>query len=242
MIIYKITNKINGKIYIGQTIQALNARMRQHLSPPKSHTISAIDAALKKYSINSFTIEIIDAAESIEELNEKEIYWISYYNSLAPNGYNLTEGGKNAKHEQSTRDKISAANAGRFSGSKSPRAKAVTQYSLDGKFIAQYGSTREAERETGIKSTAIAAVCRGKHYIANGFRWAYEGNELPQLSSKSAHLIEYNGETHSAKEWADIFDIPYTTFLARLSKGWDADTALNKPINVTRRNKRCKKC
>ena len=67
MIIYKITNKINGKIYIGQTIQTLNARMRQHLSPPKSHTISAIDAALKKYSINSFTIEIIDAAESIEE-------------------------------------------------------------------------------------------------------------------------------------------------------------------------------
>ena len=100
MIIYKIQNKVNGKIYIGQTIRTLKQRMSQHLSPNKNKSISAIDGALKKYGIDNFEITIIDYAKSIDELNAKEIYWIGYYKSLSPNGYNLELGGRNALHEE----------------------------------------------------------------------------------------------------------------------------------------------
>ncbi len=106
MIIYKITNKFNNKIYIGQTIQRLSKRWGEHCSKSKKH-ISAITEAIQKYGKDNFEIKIIAKANSIEELNHREQYYIKLFNCLTPNGYNLVSGGKNKICSAETRHKLS---------------------------------------------------------------------------------------------------------------------------------------
>jgi len=103
MIVYKIENKINSKIYIGQTKKELNQRFFEH-----SKSKSLIGRAINKYGIQSFNVSIIDEAESRETLNEKEKYWIGYYDCINPKGYNLTIGGNGVngyKHSEESKEK-----------------------------------------------------------------------------------------------------------------------------------------
>lgn len=119
MIIYKATNKKNGKIYIGQTVRSLNERMAEHAR----HSLTAFDKALQKYGIENFTIEQIDSASSIEELNLKEMQWIKHFDCIAPNGYNMCEGGGNTKgfhHKEESKRKMSEAKASSFCGLGNP--------------------------------------------------------------------------------------------------------------------------
>ena len=92
--IYKITNKINGKSYIGQTIQNVKERFYQHCATKCSQAIlnMVIHKAINKYGKSNFTIEVIEEVESAN-LNDRERYWIRYYDSYN-NGYNSTEGGQ----------------------------------------------------------------------------------------------------------------------------------------------------
>ena len=92
--IYKITNTINGKFYIGQTIQNVKERFYQHCATKCSKAVSnmAIHRAIKKYGKSNFTVEVIEEVESTN-LNDRERYWIRYYDSYN-NGYNSTEGGQ----------------------------------------------------------------------------------------------------------------------------------------------------
>lgn len=89
MIIYKVTNRINGKIYIGQTIQPLVIRWDAH-----TRKGCVLYAAIQKYGKENFTVEQIDTATSRDELDQKEQYWIAHYDCIAPKGYNLTSGGR----------------------------------------------------------------------------------------------------------------------------------------------------
>lgn len=119
MIIYKVQNKTNGKIYIGQTARDIKVRIDEHCR----HSSTAIDAAIAKYGIESFDVEQIDTAETIEELNEKEIYWIQFYSSMAPNGYNLCEGGDNTigyHHKDISKRKMSVAKSKMYVGEGNP--------------------------------------------------------------------------------------------------------------------------
>lgn len=110
MIVYKITNKINNKVYIGQTIISIRKRWTSHCSLSKSVHRSAIRSAIQKYGKDNFEIKVIAKCNSIDELNHREKYYISLFKSLAPNGYNLESGG-NLKKTVSleTRAKISKA-------------------------------------------------------------------------------------------------------------------------------------
>lgn len=98
MIVYKITNTINNKIYIGVTTRTLDERWREHKNRVKERT-SHLYSAFRKYGIENFTIEIIDdTAESQEELFELEKRYIKQYNSNNPDiGYNATIGGDGVK-------------------------------------------------------------------------------------------------------------------------------------------------
>lgn len=90
--IYKITNKINGKSYIGQTTN-YQRRFREHRNKgygeePNKPLYNAFD----KYGIDNFDFEVIE--DLTENYNEREKYWIQYYNTLLPNGYNIEPGGE----------------------------------------------------------------------------------------------------------------------------------------------------
>lgn len=92
--IYKITNTINSKSYIGQTIQNVKERFYQHCATKCSKAVSnmAIHRAINKYGKSNFTVEVIEEIDSAN-LNDRERYWIKYYNSYN-NGYNSTKGGQ----------------------------------------------------------------------------------------------------------------------------------------------------
>lgn len=87
--IYKITNKINGKIYIGQS-NDIQRRFLEHQNAGEKSRIP-LDLAIKKYGKNNFSYEIIEEC-NINELNDKETYWIKQFNTVK-NGYNCNLGG-----------------------------------------------------------------------------------------------------------------------------------------------------
>lgn len=151
--IYKITNTTNGKCYIGQS-RDIEARWAKHLSAYKSSPEWELYRAFKKYGIGAFSFEVIEEC-TIEELNEREIYWIAHFDSFN-NGYNMTLGGEACN---GTNDKV------------------VYQYDLSGNFIKEYKSAHEAARENNIQFTNICKVCRGERKTAGGFGWSYTKTE-----------------------------------------------------------------
>jgi len=90
MIVYKIENLVNGKCYVGQTIQPLKFRIAEH----KSSKTSLIGRAIKKYGWENFKVEIISECKTFEELDEQEKLWIKKLNCKSPNGYNIMDGGQ----------------------------------------------------------------------------------------------------------------------------------------------------
>ena len=92
--IYKIQNKINNKIYIGQTIKPVEKRFRQHKNNYNKPYFSQLllYKAINKYGLENFTFEEIEEVDD-SELDNREKYWIEYYNSYN-NGYNSTLGGR----------------------------------------------------------------------------------------------------------------------------------------------------
>ncbi len=107
MIIYKITNNINNKIYIGQTSSPLRYRWSRH-KKDNSNCI-ALKNAIKKYGSDSFTVNIISKCNSLKESNHREEYYIKIYKTLSPNGYNLLKGGNNRHMAECVKSKISKA-------------------------------------------------------------------------------------------------------------------------------------
>jgi group I intron endonuclease len=97
MIIYKCQNKISGKIYIGQTIKSLEERKLSHIIASKKGK-SKFYKALQSYGFENFDWSIIDTANTKEELDEKEKYYIVEYNSIK-NGYNMVDGGTGGYNE-----------------------------------------------------------------------------------------------------------------------------------------------
>lgn len=89
--IYKITNKLNGKIYIGQTSRTVQERWKEHQKDcaRREFEIRPLYRAINKYGIDNFSIETI---EETDNPNEREKFWIEYYGSFK-NGYNATLGG-----------------------------------------------------------------------------------------------------------------------------------------------------
>ena len=168
-IIYCAYNKINQKRYIGQTTQRLSERKAAHYSKDKE---IYFHKALHKYDENDWEWFIIDTAENKEELDNKEIYWISYYDTMnAACGYNILPGGSGALP---TQEQI--------------------RYARD-KFVQEYGSIKnttktvknikcvetghifktaaEASREMNVHHSHIVAAANGKLKSAGGYHWEW---------------------------------------------------------------------
>ena len=105
MIIYKIVNNINGKVYIGQTKHSLSKRIAGHIRDNST----PVQKALNKYGLESFAIFVIDHADSKAVIDEKERYWIRVLKSnQRAYGYNMTAGGDgNHNPSKKIRKKIS---------------------------------------------------------------------------------------------------------------------------------------
>lgn len=97
-LIYKVTNLVNNKIYIGQTTTSLNQRKKEHeYRALRGDRNTYFYSALKSYGFDKFKWEILEENINFQDLNLREEYWINYYNSNNFEfGYNMTKGGDNA--------------------------------------------------------------------------------------------------------------------------------------------------
>ena len=95
--IYKITNRLNRKIYVGQTKQSIEKRFLQH-----SKTNSPLGNAMRSCGLENFTIEVIEECETQDQANRQERFWINALNCKMPNGYNRSNGGEGGIHKPRT--------------------------------------------------------------------------------------------------------------------------------------------
>lgn len=191
MLIYKITNKINGKIYIGQTTRTLKERWSDYIKEYKyikedSKNLRLIIKAFRKYGIDNFEITVLeDSIETLEELNNKERDYILKYNCTDKTiGYNIEFGGNGfGKHTEEQKRKISEAQLGEknhmwgIKGELNKCSKKVIELTT-GKI---YASATEATEKLNLGVNAITKVCacaRGDRNSTHNLVFRYLDDEL----------------------------------------------------------------
>lgn len=162
MIVYKIKNLINGKVYIGQTIHQLCVRWKGHRNDINRFDF-ALQRAMRKYGVENFEIIEIDKCEDQNTLNIRECFWINHYDSLVPNGYNIREGGADGKLSEETKQKISSSKMGQGKGripwnkggTHTDEVKLKISLAMVGENNYMYGKTHTPEAIQKISDKAI---------------------------------------------------------------------------------------
>ena len=174
-VIYKITNKVNGKVYIGQTSKSGGFKKRydyggdgiirvykyhkNHKKYNKTHNEHLLNS-MNKHGIENFEVnEIFDIAFSKQELDAKEKSWIAIYNSIDRRyGYNFCDGGSNGKPTREVIEKNRLSKIGKNLKSENPNSRTVICLTTNKIF----GSTIEGAEYYNINRTAISQACTGK--------------------------------------------------------------------------------
>lgn len=200
--IYKFTNKINKKSYIGQSVNPEKRKM-EHIYGRKNKQNTYFDKALKKYGIENFDFEIIDCANSTKNIDELEKKYIIFYNSLKPNGYNILKGGREQQG--------------------SWNSKPIDEYDLDGNYLNTYESANYYENfiNKEYNASGIRYSCTKKvHYKDRIFR--FKGEEKPKPYNKPLpnHISKiYQRDINGSiiKEFYSITEASRQTGISRTS-------------------------
>lgn len=201
--IYKITNTVNQRMYIGQTVQSTTIRWKQHVRSALNTKCKAgntvMARAIRKYGEESFTIETVVAGVPIEWLDAFEKYWINHYNTYT-NGYNSTLGGQGSRGlvpwninkrnhlSPGTKEKMRQAKLGKQptnleqlrllaierQGLKHPNAKVANVYEYNtNKLIAEHVALTEWCRQHGYNQGNLCSTARKTAKHANGLYAVY---------------------------------------------------------------------
>lgn len=232
MIIYKIINKINGKVYIGQTVNTIKRRYNGggkfwHHSVSNEHLKNSI----AKYGPNSFSIKELCCCFDIEELNNKEKYFIKEYDSTNPlKGYNYTEGGNNGKHSsrsveinrlaqkkywsnpearerQSIRKKngICSTKEHQLKMSLVQGGKPFNVYKADtGEFVGTWINKSECARDLNIDSRNVCACLLKDKRSHKGYVFYYP--EEPVIFGKQLEKLQKATKSIICTTTGEIFD------------------------------------
>lgn len=201
--IYKITNLVNNKAYIGQTIDPVQKRWKEHIYAAyreKDDNRYYLHRAISKYGVDNFNFEIIEEVPN-EQLDEREIYyiakWHTYrYDELGNQSYNLTRGGQgnwkfetealikafydNNEHLINTCKDIGCSEPTLIKALKTlglygkGAYAAIYQIDLkDGHIIKEYESEAAACEEHQLARNTLWCALNGEQKTANGYAWSY---------------------------------------------------------------------
>lgn len=183
MIIYKISNNQNDKLYIGQTSGTAEKRFARHINDAMNNILDTHFArAIRKYGPENFRIEVIDTATTQEELNYKEHYWANYYDSIK-NGYNevdpIYRSGGNTYQSKTPEELQAISNKIRASklGGLNPQAKKIKCKNINTDEELHFNSLSEAQEYFGESNhNFITRRCRGeiKCLFRKEWMFAYE--------------------------------------------------------------------
>ncbi len=216
--IYKATNKVNGKIYIGQTVN-FERRKREHLSSKNGvhYNCGIFHKAIKKYGKENFEWEIIDKCKTPEEATELESLYIIKYNSCISfeksNGYNILL--------WQERWKIA------------PNSIKVLAYDMQGNYIGTYQSCGEAARELNCLQPNILKCLRGKRKSTGGYQFKKYEKDFPlkispystnEQEAKYKAVYQYDKtfllvkKHHSLQECADEMHVARNSITIAIKK------------------------
>lgn len=193
--VYKHTNKINGKIYVGITgVGVYNRWGKNGVNYLKDK--GRFSYAIRKYGWSNFTHEILFENLTREDACQKEIQLIKEWNLQDPNiGYNINSGGDlnnyNVKHSQETKNKISKANSNIIIG----------KYDYYGKLIETYCNLKEVANFLGMHSTTLPIHLKNNpHKELKGFYW--------KICHKDLNLpLQLNLDDFEGEDWIVSFNL-----------------------------------
>lgn len=183
-VIYIVENKLDGMKYVGQTTKTIKERLKGHFSDKKTN--SYLHRAMQKYGIENFNIKELFIAFNQDSLNYFETFFINYYSTLRPSGYNLRNGGQQGgTHAEETKLKIGKAHKGKNFNedyrNKISKAKGFTS------IIAVNLTTGEAIEFERTRQLPIAGFNRGIVFdICNGKRKKHKN-----------HTFYYSSDYHA---------------------------------------------
>ncbi len=149
--IYKATNKINGKSYVGQTVKDLRRRILDHVSNANNGSLLYFHCALKKYEPKNFVWEILCYCKNLEDANKFERYYINKFDTFK-NGYNLTTGGHSNIFRPEVLEKLSGENSHQYVKIEDSKIKEIIKLFLGG------FKKEEISRQTGITINLVKRV------------------------------------------------------------------------------------
>lgn len=198
--IYIIKNSVNNKIYIGQA-KNTNIRWSGHKSCARhSARPITIDKAMADLGIDNFWVEVLET--QVENYDEREKYWISYYNSVVPNGYNLLNGGDGAQIG------INSANA------------TIRDASILESIIYDLKNTNDKLVDIANKYDTTLKIVSA---INRGFSYAFDNENYPLRKRASDKDMDYENI---------IIDLLYTSDSYRaLAQKYQTTTYIIKMIN-----------
>lgn len=190
--VYKITNKINNKVYIGSSTK-VNKRWRDHINTAFNKNNSQYNyplyRAFRKYGVENFSFEILkDDFLTIEEMQAYEHYEIIHYNSLVPNGYNQTT--------CTTSNSLAHENTQKHIKEISKKCALVNE---NNEILEIYDSFHDAAEKQGwdrdARASSVKRICDGNAHSCNGliFRYLDENNEvvIPKMKTRKRRTAIY---------------------------------------------------
>lgn len=225
MYIYKTTNLINGKIYVGQTTTSKNSYIGSGI---------LLINAVKKYGKENFKKEILEYVDVADVLNDREKYWISYYNSTDLNiGYNLESGGKNFMvHHDTTIEKFRSR---KINGKDNPMyGKSFYDVWVD-KYGEEYANKKikiwkqnQSDIQKGRKRPDISLRNNGENNPFFGKTHSNESklkmSEYAKNNRERKKVYQYTKDNIFIKEWKSLEEVFITLgykeqYISRVCRG-----------------------
>lgn len=187
--------------YVGQTINP-DDRFKQHVIDAKNRkSNSRLYNAIRKYNENNFEYTIIEDNIPLDDINEKEIYWIAHLNTLMPNGYNMTIGGEGTfgyKHTEEDKQKMSRLKKGKFTHFQTQETRRKISLANKGRKPSLKSIQRLKDKLIGVPLTEthkknMSKALKGKkksasHNVALHNYW--DNLTEDQMSKRTQHLLE----------------------------------------------------